>query len=679
MSSIVSRALFLILFLSCAVSARAQDEPRHALVIGNADYQLGVLPNPINDARSMAAVLVETGFRTTVLENVTKLDFETGVAAFLSSLPEGSVGLFYFAGQGIQKDGRNYLLPVDAQAGSIEEVIAGSISASDLVTEFHERGIDFGIFILDACRDNPFVTDNSEIGRGLASMESEGGETLIGFATQAGDVAYDGTGLNSPYTGALVTERDKPGSDILDVFRNVRRSVRVWTDGQQRPFISASIEREFFFRPETGQVPVAVELGVLTLETVRPAVEQIWWAAIADSRSPDDFRDFLARFPESENGAVARGLTTELETSGQVVRGLELAQFTQPADSIVPQSLAAVVTACDISAGDPDDPRRITDGVRWGLVNMRLAVRHCSAALADDPTNPRLLHQMGRLLDIQSRYDEAEAFYRLAGTLDYSAALVNLGYLHRAARGREQDYVEAMLLYRKAADQGNLRARTNIGELFQRGWGVEADLDEAARWYNLAAQNGWPNALDTLANMYRNGPGEDGSGLPRDIDEAIRLYKVAAELGHTNAMNNLGQLYLRGDTGTPEVELGIDWLTRATELGNSFAPFNLGRIYRDGDLVPRDDTLAIELFQRAADSGNVPGRIALGRMYLDGRGVERSLEEAAFHFAVSALVGSERRPDEKEEGQRRLTELNLSPEALAAVQARASEWVAQNG
>jgi len=150
MSSIVSRALFLILFLSCAVSARAQDEPRHALVIGNADYQLGVLPNPINDARSMAAVLVETGFRTTVLENVTKLDFETGVAAFLSSLPEGSVGLFYFAGHGIQKDGRNYLLPVDAQAGSIEEVIAGSISASDLVTEFHERGIDFGIFILGA-------------------------------------------------------------------------------------------------------------------------------------------------------------------------------------------------------------------------------------------------------------------------------------------------------------------------------------------------------------------------------------------------------------------------------------------------------------------------------------------------------------------------------------------------
>lgn len=673
-------ALAVLLMTPLAQAQDAPTEARYALVIGNADYDLGTLKNPLNDARSMAGVLLETGFKTTLVENQNQAAMQKAVSDFTDGLPKGAVALFYYAGHALQRDGRNYLLPVDVQKGTAASVIGQSLSAGEIIDGFHAKGIDFGIFILDACRDNPFVKDDSEKGRGLASMESEGGETLIGFATQAGDVAYDGTGPNSPYTGALVTEMDKPGRDILDVFRAVRRSVRIWTNGQQRPFISASIERSFAFRPGSAGVAEApVDTGGMTAEKVRPVIEQIWWGAIRDSKLPDDFRAFVAHFPDSQKVADARNLAVTLEEQGVQVRGLELVQFSVAADHRDPLGLSAVVTPCDLLAGDPDDPRRITDGVAWGLVNAKRALIECSSALADDPTNPRLQHEMGRLLDIQGRYDEARGFYNLAGGADYSASLVNLGFMYVSERGATRDYPAAMKLYRRAADLGNLRARTNIGEMFQLGWSVQPNLDEAVLWYRLAAQNGWPNALDTLANLYRKGKDAEGKGLEQNLTEAIRLYRVAAELKSSNAMNNLGQLYLSGDLGEANVAEGVRWLTEAADQGNRFAPYNLARTYRDGKLVKRDYALALTLFERSADLGFAPARIAIGRMYLDGQGVKKNKAEAAFQFVLATKTADGKRPDELKEAAERLAGLKLSDADLGAAQARADDWLRLNG
>lgn len=679
MSVLISTFLGLWFVVVTVVAGSAQPQPRHALVIGNETYSVGSLRNPVNDARSIAASLLQSGFQTTLLEDVSSDDFEAALDGFLEGVPAGAIGLFYYAGHAVQRDGRNYLLPVDIEAGPADQIIGKSIEAVGIIERFHDSGVDFGIFILDACRDNPFTDEQTELGRGLASMESDAGETLIGFATQAGQVAYDGTGPNSPYTGALVNELDKPGKDILDVFRSVRRSVRIWTNGQQRPFISASIEREFVFKEQGGEESAPVELGEITAESVLPVVERIWWDAIRDSHVPEDFRAFVSHFPRSQNVSRARNLAVELETSGQAVRGLKLAQFNVPQERRSPQGLSVTVTACDISAGDPDDPRRITGGVPWGLVNVRRGLQDCSAALAIDPVNPRLLHQMGRLLDIQSRFEEAEAFYRLAAASEYSASLVNLGFLHVAARGRERNYEAALGYYRRAADLGNLRARTNIGEMFERGWFVDKNLDEAVQWYRLAAQNGWPNALDTLANLHRRGPDEEGRGVPRDPDEAIRLYKVAAELGNTNAMNNLGRIYLGDELGAPDVERGIEWLTRAAEHGNRFAPFNLARIYRDGKLVERDNELALLLFAQSADLGFAPASIAMGRMHQNGQGVPKSPEQAAFHYSVGILTADSKRPAQEKEARERLGDLGLDQSLLDAAMDRAKDWQRLNG
>lgn len=674
--AVLAALAFLILFPVCVFAQ--EEEKRYALVVGNGSYEIGSLKNPINDARSMATVLQETGFAVSLLENVTAEEFQKGLDDFLQNIPAGSTALFYYAGHAFQSEGRNYLLPVDIKVSSVDQVKNNSVNAHDLIQQFNSAGAEFSIFIFDACRDNPFVAGGGEVGRGLASMESDGGETLIAFSTQSGEVAYDGFGSNSPYTGALVTEMDKPGADVLDVFRSVRRSVRIWTKGQQRPFISASIERNFYFR-NTARPPLPDLDGEVSFDTIRAVVEQIWWATIQDSVNPDDFRAYVRQYPESENVETARSLAGKLEEQKVAVRGLELVQFSVDRDGPVNDVFRLAITACDVSAGDPDDPRRITDGVPWGLVNVRQAVRDCAEALAEDPTNPRLVHQIGRLMDIQGKYEEADSFYRLAATVDYSASLVNLGYLFSAGKGRERNFETALSLYQQAADLGNLRARTNIGVFYERGWGVQSDLTQAALWYNLAAQNGWPNALDTLANLHRKGQDDTGHGLPQNLREAVRLYRIASELGNTNAMNNLGNLYLSDKLGAPDVEEGLEWLERAVELGNRWAPHSLGKYYRDGRYVEKNPARAVELFRKGMDLGNVEARIALARLYVDGAGVEKDLNEAAFHFNVAALASDKRKPKVAEQALKRLGQLSLDDGARATALERAELWLRNNG
>ncbi len=668
------------LILASVAPAAAADEPRFALVVGNWDYGPDdLLKNPANDARAMASALLRSDFDVDLHENLDKAAFEQAIDAFLADIPDNPVVLFYYAGHAYQRDGQNYLLPVDIDGWTGEEIARKGLPIADLVKKFGAHGAAFTMVILDACRNNPFVAGDQERLRGLASMESTGAETLIGFATQAGAVAYDGGGPNSPYTSALVNEIDRDGKDILDVFRAVRRTVRIGTGGLQRPFISASIERRFVFRDDGGGIPALPGGAALAPDDLTARIESIWWGAIADSKAPEELLHFAAYFPASPAGREARLLARNLEQNGQAVRGLTFAQFNLPEGRRAAEGLSGVVTSCDITAGDPDDPRRVTDGVAWGLVNVRRGLQDCSAALIDDPLNPRLLHQMGRLLDIQNRHAEAEGFYRMAAAADYSAAQVNLGFLYVTGKGRARDYAQAFRYYQQAAALGNLRARTNIGEMFERGWHVEQNIDEAVLWYRLAAQNGWPNALDTLANMYRRGRDDQGRGVDRDPQEAARLYRLASELGNSNAMNNLGMLYLGDELGAPDVPRGVELLRRAADLGNRFAPFQLGRLYLNSEIVPRDEVLALKFLLRSADLGFSPAYVMIGRMYQNGQGVPKSATEAAFYFTLGRLTADPKRQVQEQDARDRLAALNLDAAATATALRRAEDWLRLNG
>ena len=224
-------------------------EHRLALVIGNGDYPNAPLRNPVNDARDFAAALGDSGFDIIRLENANLRQLRTALRDFGDRLKkQGGVGLFYFAGHGMQLKGRNYLIPVGAQIEREDEIEFESLDANQVLEKLDAAGNRFNIVILDACRNNPFARAYRSTAQGLAQMDAPSG-TVIAFATSPGSVASDGPGRNGLYTQYLVESVQRPGLKIEEVFKQVRAAVRRDSGGQQTPWESTSLEGDFYFHP----------------------------------------------------------------------------------------------------------------------------------------------------------------------------------------------------------------------------------------------------------------------------------------------------------------------------------------------------------------------------------------------------------------------------------------------
>lgn len=223
-------------------------EQRTALIIGNSAYESAPLRNPVNDARAMAKVLSDLGFSVTEKENLDQKEMKRTIQAFGQTLLKGGVGLFYYAGHGMQVNGRNYLIPVGARIEHEKHVEYEGVDAGSVLSEMEFARNRLNIMILDACRDNPFARSfRSSGGQGLASVSAPTG-TLIAYATAPGSVANDGQDMNGIYTGALIKAIQSPGLRIEDVFKQVRSAVRESTQGKQVPWESSSLEGDFYFR-----------------------------------------------------------------------------------------------------------------------------------------------------------------------------------------------------------------------------------------------------------------------------------------------------------------------------------------------------------------------------------------------------------------------------------------------
>ena len=245
-------ALMALFSLAMATSDTVQAEKRVALVVGNSNYRhVGNLANPVNDAKLMAGALQALGFALVGGKEQLDLDkpgFDRVVQDFGSQLQGADVGLFFFAGHGVQVRGANYLVPVGANPTRETDVDFQMLDANLVLRQMEGAGTRLNIVILDACRNNPFA------GRGLRSSSSglvqmqapEG--TLISFATQPGNVAKDGDDGNSPYTKALAQTIRRAGLDIFQTFNEVGLAVKRSTGGAQQPWVSSSpIAGSFYF------------------------------------------------------------------------------------------------------------------------------------------------------------------------------------------------------------------------------------------------------------------------------------------------------------------------------------------------------------------------------------------------------------------------------------------------
>lgn len=250
-------AAAILLAASAAAGAQARAEARVALVVGNAAYREAPLANPVNDARDMARLLGDAGFRVILRENATLREMHLAAREFGDLLGRDSVALFYFAGHGMQVRGRNFLVPVDADIAREDEVAFGAFDLAAVLDKFESARSRVNIAILDACRNNPFASRFRVSQAGLAQIDAPPG-TLIAFATAPGSVAADGVGRNGLYTRHLLAHLARPGAPIEDAFKAVRAAVRKDSAGAQTPWESTSLETAFAMVPgrtEAAQAP----------------------------------------------------------------------------------------------------------------------------------------------------------------------------------------------------------------------------------------------------------------------------------------------------------------------------------------------------------------------------------------------------------------------------------------
>ncbi len=220
---------------------------RTALIIGNAAYKESPLANPVNDAQDMANALKACGFQVDLHLNVTAREIKEAIRGFGQQLQKGGVGLFYFAGHGIQVNGQNYLIPLDANIQKEQDIEHEAVDLGRVLGEMEHAQNNMNVLILDACRNNPFARSFRSATRGLASIDAPRG-SLIAYATAPGKVAADGTGRNGLYTQELLKQIQVSGLKIEEVFKQVRTSVVEKSRNAQIPWESSSLTGDFYFR-----------------------------------------------------------------------------------------------------------------------------------------------------------------------------------------------------------------------------------------------------------------------------------------------------------------------------------------------------------------------------------------------------------------------------------------------
>jgi len=237
------------LLVLCSTLTRAAvptQEPRHALVVGNANYATAPLINSANDAAAVAKVLERAGFTVDLKLNASQKQLQDAVTAFGDRLKNGGAGLFYFAGHGVQIKGRNFMMPVGTDIKREDEVPYKAVDVQQVLDKMETAKNRINVVILDACRDNPFARSTRSGGGGLSQVDAPIG-SLVAFATSPGSVASDGRGSNGLYTQHLLANMERPGLPIEEIFKRVRLGVRLDSNGGQVPWESTSLEGDFYF------------------------------------------------------------------------------------------------------------------------------------------------------------------------------------------------------------------------------------------------------------------------------------------------------------------------------------------------------------------------------------------------------------------------------------------------
>ena len=596
-----------------AGAAVARAETRVALVIGNGAY--GAVPslaNPPNDARDVAAELKTLGFNVFVGVDLDQAGMERAIGEFARAAQAADVSLFYYGGHGLQVAAHNYLLPVDIQLRSEEDIYRRAVPLDEVLKAL-AQGDGVHLVFLDACRTNPLKDAPAAAhAEGLARVGDAAG-FLIAFATQPDNVAYDGAGRNSPFAESLLGHIATVGQNISSMMIEVRKDVIAATGGAQIPWENSSLTQQFYFAPG---------------EAVGGTPETLLWQLAGAQRDANLLRIYLDRYPEGAHAADVKALLAE---AGQPGKGAGEAVAAPAAKENVEDLLWRLARSArqrplvDLYLARYPAGAHVQEaaGLLASLQDAQGSEAPAGVVCERLATHPRdaTANMRGVNLDALARNAEAALAACRAAVAEHPDVAHYGALLARAtaAAGRRE---EAIGLYRKAAEAGDARAMVSLGLILQSGDGVARDIVGADALYEKAAARGSADGAINLAVALMS-----GKGLEKNVARATALLQSASQAGSAIATYDLGVLAQQGAAG------------------------------RAGD--------ALDYFRQSSNLGDPRGYLAAAILLDEGRGVAKDPEAAAEEL-LRGVAGD----DGAAFGQLTAKSVSWSRETIKAVQAR---------
>jgi tetratricopeptide (TPR) repeat protein len=570
----------------------AAAKSRFALVIGNGAYKsVPALANPPNDAADVAAALKSLGFKVTLKTDLGLAAMQSAIDEFGIASADADVSLLYYAGHGLQLDGRNYLIPVDAEVRTPKDIVAKTVALDPVLAELG-KGTGSHLVFLDACRNNPFAAAGVMLpAAGLARVGKLPG-FFITFATQPDNVAFDGAGRNSPFATALLGHIATPGADVSSMMIAVRNDVFASTGGRQIPADESLLTKQFYFAGgATPEETLEAQLWRLAGKDRDPNLLAAYLDRYPNGPHANDVRSLLAGTGKPAAPATSQGEAEDLLWS--VVRSerqtrlaeLYLARYpggahVDDAKALIASLRAAEETSsspelsCERLATHPHDATASVSGVEMDELrkNAGATVEYCRQAVE---AHPEIAH--------------------------YQALLARANYA-------AERYEEALALYRKAAGAGDTRAMVSLGLMFETGDHTPKDPKAAYALYVKAAERGSPDgALDLAVALIK------GKGIDVDIPRALALLRKASDAGSARATYDLAALVAQGVGGKPAGD-ALALFRRAGAEGYGQGYRAAAVLLDEGRGVPKNPLAAAEDLLRAvaADGGEARAELTAG-------------------------------------------------------------------
>ena len=511
-----------VMWLLPSFSAHAEN--RIALVVGNNAYEsVPRLEKAVNDAKAVSSSLQAIGFQVQLATDLSRRDFIRQLSAFMDRVRPGDLALLYYAGHGIEVRGVNYILPTDippAIPGQESLLTGEAIPTEKIITDLQDRGARAMVFVLDACRDNPFKTGTTRsLGgvRGLAQGTPPEGVFVL-YSAGVGQSALDrmsdnDSDPNSVFTRVFLKEIQKKNIPLVAIAKTTQVAVRDLSHTVSHAQVPA------YYDQIIGQLYLAGESAAPT-----KGGQDLPAAGAKASKPPEVAGPPSQSLPTARAVFNNRAFNEFLKRQSQLIR----------TDLANPKAVANCDRLASFGSDVPDSraPRVPLDDIR-----VKEAVPACVAAILQEPATPRLRAQLARALtEAPGKADKAAGLDILLDLArdGYPAAMWRIGVTYYSSRVIKEDKRAGAYWYRQAADKGLGSAMSDLAYVYELGEGVTKDRVEAARWFERAAASGHPRGMRNYALVL-----DLGEAVPRNPKLSAEYLLTAFRMGSSAARESL--------------------------------------------------------------------------------------------------------------------------------------------